>query len=168
MISTRAGVVEPNNVQYGPAAVARSTGRPTSRQPRTSSQRPCPPRVYTGKVTPQVCRRVLPWLCILVVVATVAIALQLAAEAIPTTLASATVPISTDHAGRDIDAPAQGSVKTVLSPTIAPDASIGASLLRQCDVGTRVPSEVLVSMTKEELLYLEDILCPMDPSGSTN
>ena len=166
MISTT-GAAESTNVEYSPVGVVRSTTRPTSCQPRSSSQRPSPPRVFTSTVPPQVCRRVLPWLCILVVAATVTIALQLAAQAIPTTQASATVHINSDHAGRDNDARAQGSMQTRLLPTTAPDASTGAALFRQCDLGARVPSDVLVTMTMAELVYLEDTLCPVDPSGST-
>jgi len=109
----------------------------------------------------------LPWLCILVIVATVAIALQLAAEPIPTRLVSA-IPIGTDHASRDNDPAAQGNAETVLMSATVPDVSTGAPLLRQCDLGARVLSEVLVTMTMEELVHLEDTLCPMDPSGSTN
>ena len=128
MILTTAGVVEPNNVEYSPAMVVREHEPTHVPSATVILSAPVPTASLHGRGHPTGLPRYVALAVRLVVVATVAIALQLAAEAIPTTLVSATVPITTDHAGRDNDAPAQGSMQTVLLPTTAPDASTGASL----------------------------------------
>ena len=76
----------------------------------------------------------LSWLCLLLAVTTVAVALQLAVAAVLTS---------------DDSAPASVA-------TMAP----GNNTFEQCDMGTRIPADVLVAMTMDELLYLQSSLCP--------
>jgi len=96
---------------------------------------------------------------------TLAVALQFAVAAIPTMPTSATPPVSKESAGGSDDP----SAKSGLHPDVdTPNAGMGAPVIRQCDLGARVPNEVLGAMTMEDLVYLEDALCPMEPNSSTS
>jgi hypothetical protein len=163
MVPSRPRRVQSNNRENTLLMVARIAPGPASSQPRSSSERRRP-RPSAEECGGQVCCSLFAWLCFLAVVLTFAVTLQFAAVAIPTTLASATVRGSIGYVAPNDDSAAR---QPGLSPIEPPGASTAAPSGRQCHLGARVPSEVLVSMTMEELVYLEDTQCPRVSNGST-
>ena len=94
----------------------------------------------------------------MLIVASVALALQHAVEAIPTPTASVPQPVG---ATRQDPAQQSGDAR-VLLPINDHDAANAAPDSAQCDMTSGVPTEVLAAMKTEELLYLESKPCPND------
>ena len=91
-------------------------------------------------------RQVVPWLCLLLAIAVATAALQLVAAAVPvnpgTTAVSFAAPDSV------------ASLSPSSNARSAPQQAV------QCDeMSSRVAVDVLVSMTMEDLRYLESTLC---------
>jgi hypothetical protein len=114
-------------------------------------------RTPIADLASHVARAALPWLCLLIAVSSLALVFQLAVEAHPLNAGSPSVGEATDSETSGVPNRSQ----PVTLPVAPYDDGTNVSVQGQCyDMSKRFPADVLVSMTMEELNYLESTLCP--------
>jgi hypothetical protein len=111
---------------------------------------------FTADRTSGLQRNVVPWLCLLLAIATITAALQLVAAAVPVSTGSAT----DSFAELDLALPPTlPSGAMPLTRANALPADTGQRPVQCDEVSNHVAADVLVAMTTEELRYLESTLC---------
>jgi hypothetical protein len=141
----------------------RAAGYRSLERPSSSSQHLRPSAV--ADPTSWIASAAIPWLCLLVAVWFLAFAFQLAvgshtSDAVNLSAANATTGAASLIPNRS---------QTATSTIAAHDERADASTHEECDdMRKRLPSDVLVAMTMEDLKYLESTLCQSssDPDHS--